>query len=156
MVLEGIICGMIMMIFTMKNRAYYGIAIIFASQFCQLLINAEFGKKKLIAKIWNTVVPVRYFWMSELFNLGCGIVNEMAGNSISTWKKMVWCMIIITVFEFLTGIIVNVKLGWHIWDYSGMPLHVMGQICVPYMFLWYGISGIAIWINKMCDKVAQM
>lgn len=88
--------------------------------------------------------------------LGCGIVNEMAGNSISIWKKMVWCMIIITVFEFLTGIIVNVKLGWHIWDYSGMPLHVMGQICVPYMFLWYGISGIAIWINKMCDKVAQM
>lgn len=88
--------------------------------------------------------------------LGCGIVNEMAGNSISIWEKMVWCMIIITVFEFLTGIIVNVKLGWHIWDYSGMPLHVMGQICVPYMFLWYGISGIAIWLNRMCDKVAQM
>ena len=67
--------------------------------------------------------------------LGCGIVNEMAGSSISIWEKMVWCMIIITVFEFLTGIIVNVKLGWHIWDYSGMPLHVMGQICV--FMVWY-------------------
>ena len=66
--------------------------------------------------------------------LGCGIVNEMAGNSISIWKKMVWCMIIITVFEFLTGIIVNVKLGWHIWDYSGMPLHMRSV----YVFVvWY-------------------
>ena len=66
------------------------------------------------------------------------------------------CTAAITAVEFIVGYVVNIRLGWNIWDYSGMPLHVMGQICVPYMFLWYGISGIAIWINKMCDKVAQM
>lgn len=86
--------------------------------------------------------------------LGCGVINDIAGDSITIWEKMVWCMIVITILEFLTGVIVNVKLGWYIWDYSGMPMQVMGQICVPYMLLWYAVSGVAIWINKMCDKVA--
>lgn len=87
--------------------------------------------------------------------LSCGIVNDLSGNTISVWEKMVWCMIIITALEFLTGFILNIKLGWHIWDYSRMPFHVMGQICVPYMLLWYFVSGAAIWINKMCDKVVE-
>ena len=103
MVLEGIICGMIMMIFTMKNRAYYGIAIIFASQFCQLLINAEFGKKKLIAKIWNTVVPVRYFWMSELFNNGLDM------------EVLLSIVYLIMVLMFLMYIIRRINVEYDFW-----------------------------------------
>lgn len=94
------------------------------------------------------------FILGGMCFLCCGIVNDIAGNSITIWEKMVWCMIIITGLEFLTGLIVNVKLGWHIWDYSRMPLQVMGQICVPYMLLWYAISGLAIWLNKMCDRIS--
>ena len=103
MVLEGIICGMVMMIFTMKNRAYYGIAIIFASQFCQLLINAEFGKKKLIAKIWNTVVPVRYFWMSELFNNGLDM------------EVLLSIVYLIMVLMFLMYIIRRINVEYDFW-----------------------------------------
>ena len=106
----------------------------------------------------ETVVRGYSHWTMFLLGgvcfLGCGVINDIAGDSISIWEKMVWCMIVITILEFLTGVIVNVKLGWYIWDYSRMPLQVMGQICVPYMLLWYAVSGVAIWLNKMCDKVA--
>ena len=92
-----------MMIFTMKNRAYYGIAIIFASQFCQLLINAEFGKKKLIAKIWNAVVPVRYFWMSELFNNGLDM------------EVLLSIVYLIMVLMFLMYIIRRINVEYDFW-----------------------------------------
>lgn len=85
--------------------------------------------------------------------LACGIVSSYYGNKITIWQKMVWCMIIITILELVAGIIINTMLGWRIWDYSGMPLHVMGQICVPFMLLWYLIGFPVIIINGLCDTV---
>ena len=35
---------------------------------------------------------------------------------------------IITVYEFFVGILVNLKLGWDIWDYSALPGNILGQI----------------------------
>ncbi len=91
------------------------------------------------------------FFLGGLCFYGCGVVHSRLGNSVPIWCKMVWCMIIITVLEFFTGVIVNVILGWDIWDYSTMPFNVLGQICVPFMLLWYGVSYLAIVINKICD-----
>ena len=47
------------------------------------------------------------------------------------------CAIIITIAEFIAGIILNVWLGLSIWDYSTMPLNIEGQICLPFAILWY-------------------
>lgn len=44
--------------------------------------------------------------------------------------------VIITVMEFVTGCIVNLMLGWNIWNYSNAPFNVLGQICLPYTILW--------------------
>ncbi len=83
----------------------------------------------------------------------CGLINSRLDDNVSIRKKMVLCMIAITVLEFITGIIVNVLLGWNIWNYSGMPLHILGQICVPFMFLWYVISYPALLLNKVFDYI---
>lgn len=85
--------------------------------------------------------------------LSCGIINDISGNSIAMWEKMVLCMVVITVFEFIAGVIINIRLGWNIWDYSEMPFQVMGQICVPYMLLWYVLSYPAIMLNSLCDQL---
>lgn len=55
--------------------------------------------------------------------------------------------IIITILEFITGLIVNVWLGWDIWDYSDMPLNIMGQICIPFTMLWMVLSVVAIVVD---------
>lgn len=51
---------------------------------------------------------------------------------------------VVTGAEFLTGCVVNLGLGWEVWDYSGMPLDLLGQICLPFSMLWVPLSGAAI------------
>ena len=45
--------------------------------------------------------------------------------------------IIITVYELAVGLLVNVKFGWHVWDYSGQPGNVLGQICPTFTAIWF-------------------
>ena len=43
----------------------------------------------------------------------------------------------ITAAEFVTGLIVNVILGWGVWDYSDEFLNIAGQICPLFSLLWF-------------------
>lgn len=47
---------------------------------------------------------------------------------------------VITAVEFVTGALVNVRMGWNVWDYSSMPLNLYGQICPLYSFYWFLLS----------------
>ncbi len=44
---------------------------------------------------------------------------------------------VITGTELLVGMIVNVRLHWGVWDYSGLPLNFLGQICPLYSLFWF-------------------
>lgn len=52
----------------------------------------------------------------------------------------------ITAVELAIGYVVNVRLGWAVWDYSALPLNLMGQICLPFTAVWLllSIPGIAL------------
>lgn len=56
---------------------------------------------------------------------------------------------IITGVEFAIGLVFNDWMGLNVWDYSNMPLNLMGQVCLPYSLLWYGLSLPAM---KLCEK----
>ena len=44
-------------------------------------------------------------------------------------------------------IIVNKWLHYSVWDYSQMPLQVFGQICVPFMIIFSGLSVLGIFLS---------
>ena len=46
---------------------------------------------------------------------------------------------IITAVELVCGCIVNRALNWNVWDYSDVPLNLLGQICLPFTVLWFAI-----------------
>ena len=46
---------------------------------------------------------------------------------------------IVTAAEFAAGYIVNIRLGLGVWDYSGLPLSLMGQVCLPYSALVFAV-----------------
>lgn len=69
-----------------------------------------------------------------------GAINEYVPWSLGLIWQMLLGAGIITVLELLTGLLVNVWLGWGVWDYSNMPLNLWGQICLPYSLLWCLIS----------------
>ena len=58
--------------------------------------------------------------------------------------QMLLGALIVTFFEFWTGILVNRAWNLHVWDYSAVPMNLMGQICVPFTLLWFPLSGIAV------------
>lgn len=92
----------------------------------------------------------------SMFILG-GICYILIGfiNEYFPWEMYLEVQVLIgtltvLILEFLTGLIVNVWLGWGIWDYSNMPLNIMGQICVPFALLWMPLVLIAIVLDDCC------
>ena len=47
---------------------------------------------------------------------------------------------IITLLELIFGIVFNMLLGMSVWDYSAVPLNILGQICLPFSAIWYAFS----------------
>ena len=68
-------------------------------------------------------------------------------NNIFTYEmdfllQIFICAICITLEEYIVGITFN--CNYSIWDYRNMPLNLDGQICLPFFFIWCGISTISI------------
>ena len=76
-----------------------------------------------------------------------GLINEVLPWEMPFWKQCIIGAVIVTVVEFLAGCIINLLLGWDVWDYSSMPFNILGQICLPFSMLWILISAVAIVID---------
>ena len=58
------------------------------------------------------------------------------------------CSVAITAIEFISGCVVNLWLKMNVWDYSYLPMNLLGQICLIYSVLWGLLSIVAIPIYK--------
>lgn len=98
---------------------------------------------------------IELLWRGES-NPIMGAVGGAAGLSIGALnqryltremgiiKQGVLGALIVTAIEFVSGCIFNLWLGMGLWDYSTMPLNVLGQICVPFMIAWFFLALVAI------------
>ena len=66
-----------------------------------------------------------------------GLINEVGSKQISLLSQMAISAAIITVVEFVTGLIVNVWLDLKVWDYSDQPFNIMGQVCILFTIIWF-------------------
>lgn len=73
-----------------------------------------------------------------------GQINELIPWCMPLWKQALIGTTVITFLEFVTGCIVNLWLGWNVWDYSNVPFNILGQICIPYILLWIPLSLVGI------------
>lgn len=73
-----------------------------------------------------------------------GGINNYISWDMPIYEQMMIGSVIITILEFICGCIVNLWLGWDVWDYSNMPYNVLGQICLLFSILWFFISLVAI------------
>lgn len=63
---------------------------------------------------------------------------------MSVLAQMVIGAVIVTFFEFWTGMLVNRVMHLGVWDYSAVPMNLLGQICLPFTLLWFPLCGIGI------------
>ena len=87
--------------------------------------------------------PERISWtMLALAILLC-IPVERCGAELPwecpLWLQSLCCAGLVTAVEFVAGLVLNVWLGLGVWDYSHLPLHLMGQICPQFTALWWGL-----------------
>jgi len=80
--------------------------------------------------------------------IAIGAVNQIPKfyNLKMVWQCLIGALIVLLV-ELISGLIINVWLGMGIWDYTGMPGNIAGQICVQYGILWFLLIPFAIWVE---------
>ena len=95
----------------------------------------------LIELLWRGHTPWSMFLLGGACFVIMGLLNEHIFSwSLSLMMQAIVSAVIITVLEFLTGCIVNILLGWDVWDYSRLPYNLYGQICLYYFLLWIPLS----------------
>lgn len=57
-----------------------------------------------------------------------------------TFVKCLFGSAVITAVEFVTGAVVNLWLRLSVWDYSDLPMNVLGQICLPFSLIWFVLT----------------
>ena len=73
-----------------------------------------------------------------------GLINELLSWETPLVLQMLIGGTIITILEFITGYIVNLWLGWNVWDYSELPFNLWGQISLFSSIGWIGLSLVGI------------
>ncbi|MDD6826704.1 MAG: hypothetical protein PUE12_11475 [Oscillospiraceae bacterium] len=58
-------------------------------------------------------------------------------SKMNLMKRCFTGSLFITAIEFAVGVLVNIIMGWNVWDYSDMPANLFGQICLPFSVLWF-------------------
>ena len=90
----------------------------------------------LIELIWRGRTHISMVITGGVCLLAVCIVNEKLRK-----KSIFLCAATgaaaITAAELAVGIVVNIWLGLAVWDYSGIPGNILGQICPLYSFFWF-------------------
>ena len=73
-------------------------------------------------------------------------------NNYLPWRMgLVWQALLgaaaVTAVELVSGLVINIWLGLGVWDYSGAPLNLLGQICLPYSLAWIALSAAGIFLD---------
>lgn len=90
--------------------------------------------------LWRGYSHWTMFVLGGACFVSLGAINEVLPWDMPLWQQILLGACLITVLEFVTGCIVNLWLGWGVWDYSGMSGNVLGQICPQYCLLWMPVS----------------
>lgn len=97
-----------------------------------------------IEHIWRGWSHWTMFILGGICFIALGLINEVLDWNTSMVLQMAIGCAIITTLEFITGCVVNIGLGWDVWDYSQYPLNFLGQISVGSSVLWYFLSAVGI------------
>ena len=117
-----------------------------------LLIFSIFGLTYgLIEILWRGYTHPSMVIVGGSCGLLIGLLNER-NKEMNLLLQMVEGMVIVTVLEFVSGIILNLCLGLNVWDYSNMRFNLLGQVCPQFCIAWFFLSYFVIRIDDFLRK----
>lgn len=108
------------------------------------LLIAGGGLYVLLELIWRGRSHWTMFLLGGICFICLGLINELIPWDMPLWQQILIGACIVTSLEFLTGCIINLWLGWDVWDYSDITGNVLGQICPQFFALWMPVAWLAI------------
>lgn len=97
-----------------------------------------------IELLWRGYSHWSMFFLGGVCFIALGLINEIISWEMPLTAQMFIGCAIITTLEFITGCIVNLWLGWDVWDYSDLPYNLLGQISIMSSVGWYFLSAVGI------------
>ena len=91
-------------------------------------------------------------WTMVLTGGACVLTMYMLSDWLLSAPLIIGALtgaVIITMYELCVGVLVNIKFGWQVWDYSDMPCNVLGQICPLFTVLWFLLCFVFLGIVKI-------
>lgn len=99
-----------------------------------------------IELVMRNYTDIRMLFVGGLCGLCIGLINEFKPK-MPLYLQSIISTIIVLIIEFVSGYYFNIIQGLNIWDYSDKPFNIMGQICLPYAFLWFLLSIVCIYVD---------
>lgn len=98
----------------------------------------------VIEFLWRGYSHWSMFFLGGVCFVCLGLINEDIPWEMPLWQQILIGVCIITILEFVVGCIVNLWLGWNVWDYSNLTGNFLGQVCPQYIVLWIPLCLVAI------------
>lgn len=76
------------------------------------------------------------FVLGGLVFLIVGEINERIDWDVPFFIQILIGTLYTVELEFIFGYVLNIHMGLNIWDYSDIPFNILGQVCLPFAFLW--------------------
>lgn len=93
------------------------------------------------------------FVLGGICFLFCTLQSRLASHRESLLIQIWRCMIFVLCCEFITGIFFNCWMNLAVWDYSGVPGNLFGQICLPFALLFALLCTIGIYLGNFLLNV---
>lgn len=117
-----------------------------------LLIFSIFGLTYgLIEILWRGYTHPSMVIVGGICGLLIGLLNEK-NKKMNLLQQMLIGMVIVTVLEFVSGVVLNLLLGLNVWDYSNMRFNLLGQVCPQFCIVWFFLSYFVIRIDDFLRK----
>ena len=111
----------------------------------------------LLELLWRGFTHWSMFLLGGFCYLLMGILAEQCCGRLPLWFCCFFATLSITFLEFITGCVVNLGLGWDVWNYTDQPLNLMGQVCLGFTSLWFllsiPVSELAFWMRKKLNRL---
>ena len=101
----------------------------------------------LLELIWRGYSHWTMFLLGGTCFVLLGLINEILDWDMPLTLQMLIGCTVITALEFITGCVVNLWLGWNVWDYSDIKFNILGQISLFSSIGWYFISLVGITLD---------
>ena len=107
------------------------------------------GTYTTIELLYRNETYLQMYILGGICFLVCGLLNEFYKWETQLAKQVLIGGFVITLLEFITGMIFNVWLGMNMWSYEDLKFNLYGQIAPQFIAIWLLLALIAIILDDV-------